>query len=241
MQTRNAASVLPDPVGAAISVCRPAAISRQPPACGSVGPAGNRRSNQARTAGWNESSTRSPYPRPPTFRPAYSARRVLRLRGHTAIMLHTACMGHGVRTSGVVALPGGIGYDLPREGDGSNRYRARDAIGRGFRDVRDIRLRADRLRGWAGPGGTPAAAPLARLAAPAFVLAVPAVLQLRGRWALLRRQAPRVVVYGLVAVAGGQLFYFNAIESIPIGIALLLEYLGVVLVVGWLWVSRGER
>ena len=79
MQTRNAASVLPDPVGAAISVCRPAAISPQPPACGSVGPAGNRRSNQARTAGWNESSTRSPYPRLPTFRPM-SAVPALRLR-----------------------------------------------------------------------------------------------------------------------------------------------------------------
>ncbi|HXO22942.1 MAG TPA: DMT family transporter [Streptosporangiaceae bacterium] len=90
-------------------------------------------------------------------------------------------------------------------------------------------------------GWSPAAATMARLVAPAFLLAVPAVLQLRGRWALLRRQASRVVVYGLVAVAGGQLFYFNAIESIPIGIALLLEYLGVVLVVGWLWISRGER
>jgi drug/metabolite transporter (DMT)-like permease len=90
-------------------------------------------------------------------------------------------------------------------------------------------------------GWSPAAATLARLAVPALLLAVPAVLQLRGRWALLRRQASRVVIYGLVAVVGGQLFYFNAIESIPIGIALLLEYLGVVLVVGWLWVSRGER
>jgi pimeloyl-ACP methyl ester carboxylesterase len=68
MQTRNAASVLPDPVGAAISVCLPAAISCHPAACGSVGPAGNRRPNQARTAGWNESSTRSPYPGPRTFR-----------------------------------------------------------------------------------------------------------------------------------------------------------------------------
>ena len=64
---------------------------------------------------------------------------------------------------------------------------------------------------------------------------------MRGRWALLRREAGRVAIYGLVAVVGGQLFYFNAIESIPIGIALLLEYLGVVLVVGWLWVGRGER
>src|SRR5215472_1665659 len=51
MQTRKAASVLPDPVGAAISVCRPAAISAQPPACGGVGPSGNRLANQVRTAG----------------------------------------------------------------------------------------------------------------------------------------------------------------------------------------------
>ena len=90
-------------------------------------------------------------------------------------------------------------------------------------------------------GWSPAAVTMARIVAPAFLLAVPAALQLRGRWALLRRQASRVVVYGVVAVVGGQLFYFNAIESIPIGIALLLEYLGVVLVVVWLWVTRGER
>jgi threonine/homoserine efflux transporter RhtA len=50
--------------------------------------------------------------------------------------------------------------------------------------------------------------------------------------ALLRREAGRVVLYGLVAIAGGQLCYFNAIESVPIGLAVLLEYLGVVLVVG---------
>jgi drug/metabolite transporter (DMT)-like permease len=67
------------------------------------------------------------------------------------------------------------------------------------------------------------------------------VVQLRGRWVLLRREAGKVVIYGLVAIAGGQLFYFNAIESIPIGLAVLLEYLGVVLVVGWLWAVCGQR
>src|SRR2546423_11509809 len=56
MQTRNAASVLPEPVGAAISVSRPAAISAQPPAWGGVGPSGNRLPNQVRTAGGNSSS-----------------------------------------------------------------------------------------------------------------------------------------------------------------------------------------
>jgi drug/metabolite transporter (DMT)-like permease len=81
---------------------------------------------------------------------------------------------------------------------------------------------------------------IARLGGAAVLLTVPAVVELRGRWALLRREAGRIVIYGL-AIACGQLFYFNAIESIPIGLAVLLEYLGVVLVVGWLWVVRGQR
>src|SRR5205085_5564361 len=55
MHTRKAARVLPEPVGAAISVSRPAAISVQPPACGGVGPSWNRRSNHVETIGWNPS------------------------------------------------------------------------------------------------------------------------------------------------------------------------------------------
>ena len=53
MPTRNPASVLPDPVGAAISVSCPAAMRSQPSGWAGVGPSGNRRSNQAATAGWN--------------------------------------------------------------------------------------------------------------------------------------------------------------------------------------------
>ncbi len=59
MQTRNPASVLPDPVGAAISVSDPAATYGQPSACGVVGPSGNRRRNHSVTAGWNVSTTLS--------------------------------------------------------------------------------------------------------------------------------------------------------------------------------------
>jgi drug/metabolite transporter (DMT)-like permease len=90
-------------------------------------------------------------------------------------------------------------------------------------------------------GWSPAAAVLARIAVAALVLTIPAVLQLRGQWALLRRGAPQVAAYGLIAVAGCQLFYFNAIEHMPVGVALLLEYLGAVLVVGWLWLRHGQR
>ena len=50
MHARNAASVLPDPVGAEISVLRPARMCGQPMACGSVGVA-NRWTNHSRTSG----------------------------------------------------------------------------------------------------------------------------------------------------------------------------------------------
>ncbi len=90
-------------------------------------------------------------------------------------------------------------------------------------------------------GWSPAAAVTARVSLSALLLTVPAVLQLRGRWALLRRDAAAVAMFGLIAVAGCQLFYFSAIQRLPVGVALLLEYLGVLLVVGWLWLRHGQR
>src|SRR5215471_6278961 len=56
MATRNAASVLPDPVGAAIRVSAPPAMWGQPWACASVGPSGKRRRNHSATAGWKPST-----------------------------------------------------------------------------------------------------------------------------------------------------------------------------------------
>jgi drug/metabolite transporter (DMT)-like permease len=90
-------------------------------------------------------------------------------------------------------------------------------------------------------GWSPAAAVITRVAVAALVLTIPALLQLRGRWARLRRGAASAVAFGLVAVAGAQLCYFIAIQRIPVGVALLLEYLGAVLVVGWLWLRHGQR
>ncbi|HEY2306386.1 MAG TPA: EamA family transporter [Streptosporangiaceae bacterium] len=90
-------------------------------------------------------------------------------------------------------------------------------------------------------GWSPGAAVLARIVVAALILTVPAVLRLRGQWALLRRSAGRVAAYGLFAVAGAQWCYFNAVARIPVGVAVLLEYLGVVLVVGWLWLRHGQR
>ena len=90
-------------------------------------------------------------------------------------------------------------------------------------------------------GWSPAGAVLARVAVAALVLTGPALLTLRGRWALLRRSARQVVTYGLVGVAACQVCYFNAIARMDVGISILLEYLGIVLIVGWLWAARGQR
>ena len=92
-----------------------------------------------------------------------------------------------------------------------------------------------------GAGWSPGTAVLARVGVAAVILTVPAVIQLRGRWPLLRRNARSVAAYSLLAIAAPQLCFFNAVARIPVGIALLLEYLGVVLVVGWLWLRHGQR
>jgi drug/metabolite transporter (DMT)-like permease len=48
-------------------------------------------------------------------------------------------------------------------------------------------------------------------------------------------------LFGLIGVAGCQLFYFNAVARLSVGVALLLEYLGPVLIVLWLWVASRKR
>ena len=92
-----------------------------------------------------------------------------------------------------------------------------------------------------GAGWSPGAAVTARISIAALVLLLPALRALDGRWGDLRRSAPLVVTYGLVAVAGCQVFYFNAVQTLSVGVALLLEYLGIVLVVVWLWARHGQR
>jgi len=90
-------------------------------------------------------------------------------------------------------------------------------------------------------GWSAGAAVGARVGVAAAILAIPAILAMRGRWHAMRRNTGLLVIYGLTAVAGGQVCYFNAVQHLSVGVALLLEYLGTVLVVAWMWLRHGNK
>jgi drug/metabolite transporter (DMT)-like permease len=84
-------------------------------------------------------------------------------------------------------------------------------------------------------GWSPAAAVAARAGFAGLVLLVPALIALGGRYRVLRKHAALIVAYGLIAVLGTQVLYFAAIERMPVGVALLLEYMAPVLLVLLAW------
>ena len=74
------------------------------------------------------------------------------------------------------------------------------------------------------------------------VAAIPAIKSLIRQ----RRDSSEVILplrgmigFGLTAIAGVQAFYFLAVARLPVGIALLLEFTGPILVVVWIrWIRR---
>ena len=96
-------------------------------------------------------------------------------------------------------------------------------------------------RGLIDAGWTPGAAVTVRIWVAALVLLVPTVIALRGRWRLLVRNAGIVAAYGLLAVTATQLFYFQAVAVMDVGLALLIEYTAPIAVVLWLWIRHGEK
>ena len=90
-------------------------------------------------------------------------------------------------------------------------------------------------------GWSPTAAVTARLAGGALAMALFASFVRPGWLAEARAHARTVVLYGLVPIAGAQLFYYNAVAHLSVGVALLLEYTAPILVVGWLWATTRRR
>lgn len=96
-------------------------------------------------------------------------------------------------------------------------------------------------RGLMDLGWTAGAATMVRVSVAAVALLVPGILSMRGRWQLLRKAWPVVVVYGVLAVASAQLCYFLAVSRLQVGVALLIEYTAPIAVVLWLWARHGNR
>ena len=86
-------------------------------------------------------------------------------------------------------------------------------------------------------GWSPAAAVAVRTLIAAIILTPFAVRSLRGQWSVLWRGRWRVLGMALVGVAGCQLVYFMAVARIPVGTAILVEYLAPVLLVLFAWAT----
>ncbi|WP_424449490.1 DMT family transporter [Microbacterium arborescens] len=85
------------------------------------------------------------------------------------------------------------------------------------------------------------AALFVRIGIAALVLSpflVRAVARERG---FLRRHGVALVAFGVMPVVGCQLFYFSAMQRMPVAVALLIQYLAPVLLVIWVWLTTRRR
>lgn len=119
--------------------------------------------------------------------------------------------------------------------------RVRPGLGLALLSASSFGLSGSLGRGLMDAGWSSAAAVVVRVLLATAVLTPFAVVRLRGRWHLLRRTAPLITAYGLVAVAGCQLAFFNAVAHMEVGVALLVEYTAPIAVLGWLWLRHGRR
>lgn len=90
-------------------------------------------------------------------------------------------------------------------------------------------------------GWTSGAAVGARMAGAAVVLIIPTVFVLRGRWGSVAANWRPILLFGVFGVGICQFAYFQAVERLSVGVALLLEYLAPVLIVLALWVRSKRR
>ena len=91
-------------------------------------------------------------------------------------------------------------------------------------------------------GFSPLQAVWLRIAGAGVILAVLCFLTRRGSvLSQLRAARAGVLVYGLAAVASCQALFFVAASRLPVGIAILLEFTGPVLVVGWVRLVRRQH
>ena len=77
---------------------------------------------------------------------------------------------------------------------------------------------------------------LVRMGLAGLMLSPALVRAVRRERGFFRRHGGIVVAFGLTAVAGCQVFYFAAMQRMPVAVALLIQYVAPVLLVIWVWV-----
>jgi drug/metabolite transporter (DMT)-like permease len=90
-------------------------------------------------------------------------------------------------------------------------------------------------------GWSPAAVVATRVGGAFLILLIPCLFLLRRIGLPTGRQSLRLLAYGLVAVALAQLCFFSAVQYLSVGVALLLEYLAPVMLIGWHWARSHRR
>lgn len=95
-------------------------------------------------------------------------------------------------------------------------------------------------RGLLDAGWSPAAVALVRVGGAAVILLVPTVVLLARAGSRARTWAPSLLGYGVIAIAGVQVCFFNAIQYAPVSSVLLIEYLAPVLLMFWTWARTGQ-
>jgi drug/metabolite transporter (DMT)-like permease len=90
-------------------------------------------------------------------------------------------------------------------------------------------------------GWSPAAVVATRVSGAFLILLIPSLLLLRRVGLPTRSQAVRMLAFGAVAIALAQLCYFSAVQYLSVGVALLLEFLAPVMLIGWHWARSRRR
>lgn len=92
------------------------------------------------------------------------------------------------------------------------------------------------LSGWSTSGVL-----LSRTALATLVLLPAAVWFVVRCGAGLKGNFSGIVLLGTIGIAGTSICYYNAVSTLPVGVAMIVLYISPVLVLAWLWIRHGER
>ncbi|MET0303107.1 MAG: DMT family transporter [Microbacteriaceae bacterium] len=85
-------------------------------------------------------------------------------------------------------------------------------------------------------GWSVGAALIVRIGVAGLILSPALLMAIRRQRGFLRRHGMLIAGFGLTAVAGCQIFFFSAMQRMPVAVALLIQYLAPVMLVALAWI-----